>query len=281
MTRLAGSVLKRFVRSYVAGRPALSPWENPVSFHLLAYTSGTLSTTANFDVPALTDDIFVISTATSHYLMDKDVAVLAAWAGSATLQRVRLASATLRQISQPYIRPVNVGVLPATDPNVANWLTNPFKLPMNEDVGVEATSDIAMGNERVTVLLWVTDGLDSLPPGEIIATRFTSTTAATANAWTTLAITLENQFPPGDYYLVMSEHYSTNGIAHRWIVPNQYYRPGGLSFATVGLRTALPFYQYEYGAWGRFKNTTVPRFQVLCNGADATHVGYMYIQRAA
>ena len=249
-----------------------------MSFHLLAYTSGALAVaSAPQDVPALTDDIFVIATATNHFLMDDDVNLIAAWAGSVTLDRARIVLPSYRNLGLPFIRPMQVAVLPATDPNFARWIDNPIKLPANEDVAIEATITAA-GPERGTFLLWVAKQIDSIPPGQIFALRFTSTTAAVANAWTTLAITLDQALPPGDYLLVMSELHSTNGIAHRWIIPNQLYRPGGLSFASTGLRTAKPFYEYEFGAWGRFSNTTLPRLQVLANAADAVHTGYMFVQ---
>jgi len=246
-------------------------------FHLLAYTSGALVTaTPNFDVPALNDDIFVIATATNHFLMDDVVSVLAAFASAVTLDRARIVLPSYRNLGLPFIRPMQVGVLPASDPNVARWLDNPITLGVNEDVAIEATV-AAVGPERGTFLLWVAKQLESIPGGQIFPLRFTSVTAAVANAWTTLQITLDQALPPGRYALVMSEVLSTNGIAHRWIVPNQLYRPGQLSFATTGLRTHKMFFEYELGLWGTFQSTTLPRLQVLCNGADAAHTGYMYV----
>lgn len=246
-------------------------------FHLLAYTSGALAVASNpFDTPALNDDIFVISASTNHFLMDDDVAVIAAWAGSTSLDRARVVIPSFRNLGIPYIRPPNVSILPPTNSNFALWLQNPFNLPRNEDVAIEM-SVTAAGPERGTALLWVAKQVDPLPFGQTFPLRFTSTTAAVANAWTTIQITLEQALPPGRYALCMSELFSTNGIAHRWIVPNQLYRPGALSGASTGIRLPAPFYEYQFGKWGEFENTVLPRLQVLCNAADAVHTGFMHV----
>lgn len=246
-------------------------------FHLLAYTSGVLAVaTPNQDVPALNDDIFVIATSTNHFLMDDDVSLLAAHAASVTLDRARVVLPSYRNLGLPFVRPMQVGLLPPTDPNVSRFLDNPITLRKNEDVAIEATITAA-GPERGNFLLWVAKSLDALPAGQIFPLRFVSVTAAVPNAWTTLAITLDQALPPGDYGLVMSDVFSANGMAHRWIIPNQLYRPGQLSLQTTGQRTHKMWTEYEFGLWGKFSNTTLPRLQVLCNVADAAHTGFMYL----
>ena len=114
-------------------------------FHMSAYASTTLSTTANTDIAAVQDDILAISN--NHFLPQKDYDLVFAYAQSATLNRVRLVSPTNRQVTLPFLRPVNAGATPATDPNVADYRSTPFGIQALEELALEATSDIAMGNE--------------------------------------------------------------------------------------------------------------------------------------
>lgn len=241
-------------------------------FHLSAYFV-SLSTVANTDAPALNDD--VLTRINSHFMLSQQMDLILAAAMSATLNRARLNSPTLRVISPQFILPIEAAVKPATRPSLATWLDNPFTLQPNEEISMEATSDIAMGNENFTGLVWLTSGLEPIPPGDVYNTRFTSVTAAVANTWTSLVITFDQGLPPGLWAMVGSELVSTNAQAHRWIFPGQIWRPGGLSKPAVGSQTHQIFYDRRLGIWGRFTNTTLPTLQVLVNGTDNAHTGWM------
>lgn len=245
-------------------------------FHLSGNTV-LLGTTVDTDVPAITDDILTIQN--NHYILDQPMWLLAAAAMSATLSRAKIASPTMRQVASPWIRPIIAATLPPTNPNM--WLLDqfPFQIQPYEEIQVQATSAIAMGTERFTSLVWLGERPADIPVGNVYPLRWTSTTAAVANAWTTLSVTFADTLPPGIYSMVMSEHFSTNGIAHRWIIPNQRLRPGYLSFATVGLRVPYAVAKGQFGQMGRFRSNALPMPQVLANAADATHEGYLHVVR--
>lgn len=244
-------------------------------FHLAAYTASIANTT-DLDVAALTDDILTIQN--SHFVLNQRMSLLAAFAASATLSRAKLASPSMRQIAPPWIRPINVALLPAANPNV--WILdyNPFQIPPFEELQMQVTSGVAM-TERFTGLIWLADQITPVPTGNVIPLRWTSTTAAVANAWTSLAITFADTLPSGIYAMVMSEAQSTNAIAHRWIISNQLYRPGYLSFAALGSRTPYAMARGQFGNMGVFRSNDLPRVQVLANAADAAHEGYLHVVR--
>lgn len=243
-----------------------------MSWHTAAYTLA-LGTVANTDVPALSDDILTIFN--NHFLTRKAYNLVGAWAGSPTLTRARFDSPTLRFFGNPFIRPVNLGATPIQDPNFMHMFWKPIALPMNEEIAIQATSAVAMGTERFTALILLQPQYEPLPAGNVYWVRATSTTAAVANTWTTLAYTFDTGLPTGQYIMAHSEVFSAAAIAHRWIFDDQIERPGFTSLVAETNRQPNEFYQGRYGVMGRFFNTNVPRLQVLANGTDNAHTIYM------
>lgn len=244
-------------------------------YHLAAYTA-SIGNTADTDVTALADDILTIQN--SHFVLTQPMGLIAAMAMSATLSRAKLASPTMRQVASPFIRPITVAAIPAANPNM--WLVddNPFRLVPYEEIQCQATSGVAM-TERFTALIWLQDVMTPIPSGNMIPLRLTSTTAAVANTWTTVTATFADTIPTGRYAMIESECQSTNAQAHRWIISNQYWRPGMPSMAALGSRLPYSITKGQWGVMGYFNSNDLPRLQVLCNGADAAHEAYLHVVR--
>lgn len=243
-------------------------------FHLAA-NFVSLSTVADTDAPAVTDDILTVQN--GHFVLSQPLQLIAAMAMSATLSRAKIASASMRQIASPFIRPPILGALPPANPNMMLLDQSPFTIPPFEEIQVQATSAIAMGNEPFTALLWLQQNFEPPAQGNIIPLRWTSTTAAVVNAWTSIVITFTDTVPSGWYEMVFSEHRSANAQAHRWIVPNQLWRPGYPSMQALTSRLPYAISKGQWGRMGRFRSNDLPRCQVLCNVADAAHEGYLHV----
>jgi hypothetical protein len=244
-------------------------------FHLLGNTL-LIGAVADTDVPALQDDIIQIQN--SHFILPQNMKLFAAAAMSPTMIRARLVSPTLRQIAAPYIRPVISGALPGGNPNFMGIAQNPMTLRAFEETQILGTANPGT-TERFTSLLWVGDGITPNPIGDIYPLRFSSTTAAVANAWTSATISFLDVVPSGLYAAVQSECTSTNAIAHRWIFSNQQLRPGFISQANTTSRLPYEMTLDYFGLMGQFRSNDLPRLQVLCNAADAAHEGYLYVVR--
>jgi hypothetical protein len=244
--------------------------------HLAAYFEA-IGQTVNTDIDALRDDVLTIQN--THFVLNEPSELVAAYASSATLNRVRLDSPTLRYVANPYVLPITAALLPPDNPAVADYRDNPIRLPQAEELAVQATSDLGAGNENLHILLWLRDRFDPAPPGQIVTTRVTSTTAAVANTWTTLTTTWETSFPAGRYAVVGMEGISTNGIAYRMIFPGQLKRPGSLSKTVVGRRSHEMFRVGGLGRWGDFQSNVLPQFQALNNGTDAAHTFFVQMVR--
>jgi hypothetical protein len=246
-----------------------------MAFHLCAFTE-SIGNLTNEDIAALNDDVLAISN--GHFLPQRDYDVAFAALLGPNMDRGRLVSPTNRQITLPFVRPINVAALPATDPNMADYRDTPFRLAGLEEFALEVSTNAA-GPSRITGLVGIMDRLDPVPAGNVFTMRGTSTTAAVANAWTTIVVTWADILPAGVYAIVGMEVQSTNGQAARLILENWPWRPGGVSVNALGNRTHWMFYKGGLGSWGRFRSTRMPIVQVLANAADAAHEIYLDIVR--
>lgn len=245
-------------------------------FHL-AINTVALGVGTDLDVPALTDD--VLSQQNSHFVLAQPLGLMGVMACSALLDRIKLVSPSMRQLATPYIRPINQATVGITNPNIALWNDHPYALNPFEELAVQATSTIGASTERFTMGSWLQYGINPIPSGGWTALRYTSTNAAVANVWTTLALTFADTIPSGVYAMLLSEHFSTNAQYHRWIVSNQVPRPGYPSFANAASRHPYAIAKGQFGLMGVFRSNDLPRLQVLCNGTDATHTGYLHVTR--
>jgi hypothetical protein len=244
-------------------------------YHTAAYTASTNNAT-DVDLAALSDDILFIQN--GHFVAPGPLKVFAAAALGATLLRAKINTPKMRQITPNYIRPIATSTLPPANPNVATWQDSPLQLNQNEEIQIQ-TTDSTGTTDRVTVVLMLGNVLEQIPQGDIYNLRFTSVTAAVANAWTTIQLVYEIQLPVGIYAVVGGDVISTNGIAYRLIFDQQYWRPGFLMSTANGNRNPYQFMTRDLGLWGRFSTTSLPRCQVLCNAADASFEGYLQIIR--
>lgn len=244
--------------------------------HLLAY-SGSVATTADTQLTGLVDPVITRSQTSGLYILQQRLMLLAALGMSPTANRVKLSSPTLRQVNIPYMRPILAAQRPDERCGLAWFADQPFMLPALEELGPLFTSDVNPGPETAYFLAWIADSIQPIPAGPVITVRATSSSAATAGAWTLMNITLEQSLPNGNYALVGTEHYSTTAIAHRWALFNQVFRPGMISQQTVGAQQDFRLTTRRLGLLGTFNNTTIPQAEVLCTAADASHTFYMQI----
>jgi hypothetical protein len=244
--------------------------------HHVAALNVAVGTTANTAMTAVQDQILAIDSA-NNFLPQYNMNLIAAYAGSATFNRARLTSPRYRQIASPYIEPGNVSLLPPNLPAVLDLRERPLRVPAYSPLGAEITSDIAMGTEQSFVGLWLQTESRPAPQGDTYTLRATGTTTLTARAWTDVPLTFDQSIVEGEYHVVGGCVYSATGIFWRLIIDDQIWRPGGLAFATRGLRGPDFQYQGKLGSWGRFLNTSMPRLQVYANAADTAETLFLQV----
>lgn len=236
-------------------------------FHLAA-NFVALTNAANLDVPALNDDVLQVQN--GHHIPSKDVNLAAVYAGATTLLRTRINSPKVRQISPSFLSSVNAALLPPTDPNIVDMTDSPFVLRGQEEIVFESTGSAAGPNNHY-IISWHQVAFEPAPRGDIYTIRGTSTTAAVASTWTTVAVAWDIQLPAGRYAVIGGTYFATNAVAFSLIFDNQYWRPGGLGGATPDVRPWTKQIKGGLGKWGEFNTVTLPRVRVLNDSTDATH----------
>jgi len=254
---------------YYTNRGLFMPW------HLAAYTALNGSV-ANTDTAALADGIIPITN--NHFIPNTPTNLLWAAVTSATQIRGRLAFPKARQISPKYILPANFGTLFGANPNIMPLMDQPFALNAQEEIALEDTANPG-ATERVTGLIALGDRITPPPAGDVYTARFSSTTTAVANSWTLLTSTYEQNFLAGTYVVTWLQIASTNMLAYRAIFDQQFFRPGFVGANLMTSRLPYAFSTRDLGVWGTFRTVTLPRFEVLCNAADASFEGLIEMIR--
>jgi len=243
-------------------------------FHICAY-SALAAQNVETDLTPVTDTILPIFN--GHFFPQDQPQLLFAAAMATSISRARIQTPTLNQITNPFIRGVMGGLVPTSPAQIANYGNNPLPLKAREEI-ISFGTQTGVGSLRTTVLLGLLFSQNPIAVGNQYTIRGTSTTAAVANVWTTLAITFQNQLPQGNYAVTGLQHQSANGQAARIIFLGGYYRPGSMSLAALTDYGHPLFRMGALGQWGTFRDNIMPNIEVLCNAADAAHEIYLDFQ---
>lgn len=244
--------------------------------HTLAWAA-SLTNNVETDLAPVVDDIFTIQNA--HFQPQKDWQLQWAIFMNVDAARARWVSAALRQVTTPFIRPVEGNLTPGSRPLVADYRSNPLTFKALEEISVLAFQDGA-GAANAAIIAGVSEGpLQSVGGGQIYNLRGTATTAAVANVWTSIAVTWQDNLPAGKYVVVGGEHISATGKGFRLIFEDNTYRPGGVSMSDPENGTHPMFRGGGLGVWGSFNSNRMPNVQVLANTTDAVHEVFLDIMR--
>lgn len=242
-------------------------------YHTLAWTVSLADATLT-DVTPVVDQIFPVINA--HFMPPNDYSIYAGVALGTNLQRVRVTTPKIRQVSPVFIKPLQPTLIGANDPNHFLLDRAPLRVRGQEEIVIEAIQNSG-GAQRVTIVACLGMNLQAIPAGDIYVIRATSTTACVANTWTQITYTLDSQLPQGRYAIVLIEHSSAAGQCIRGIFDNQFHRPGVPSGASVLHRLPYWWYEYSMGVMGYFVTYSLPRLEVLANGTDNAHEIYFHV----
>lgn len=244
--------------------------------HTLAWRLSLADATAT-DVTPVTDGIMTIQN--SHFLPQKNYQLLYAYFGAATPSRARFITPTFRQLSTPWIRPINPAIVPTDEPNMADYTANPLLIRGLEELQLEGMQSSGGAAVVAAVAGIASVPLGPAPAGDIIAMRGTGTTTVTAGAWTNCAITWQDTLPNGQYAVVGLEAIGTTCITARLIFEDQVERPGALGQSLVSGNGPRLFRHGGLGIWGRFTAFRIPSVEFLCNAADTAQEVYLHLIR--
>lgn len=241
-------------------------------YHVVAWTE-SIATGALNDLQPVVDNIIVIQN--NHFLPQKDFGLAFIAVMATDIQRARLISPTFRQFTTPHVRGLIFGLAGMHQPPIADYAAQPLRIRALEEFAIEAEHDAGVAQRVTAVAGWYVGSPTPMPAGDMFTMRGTSTTAATANVWSTLAMTWDDILPNGTYAAVGMHHFSANGQAARMVFEDQVYRPGGVSITDRSQECHYMFRSGYLGEYGRFDSNRMPTIEVLCNGADAAHDVYI------
>jgi hypothetical protein len=242
-------------------------------YHVAAFGSSLAASTLE-QVDAITEQQLTI--ANDRFLLQQDWNLVFAAALGTDLQRARLNQPSMRSVSLPWIRPINDGDDIPTDPGVADYRRNPFRLKGQESLSVDAFQDNASAQWA-----YVIAGLQSVntpaPVGDTFTIRGTGSTTLTADVWNTVPITWDDNLEGGYYAIVGGTAISATGIAFRVALQGQWIRPGGLCVGDVSERSHPMFSNGGLGKWGEFESDALPNIEILASAADTAQEVYLDI----
>lgn len=238
-------------------------------WHTAAFSGSIAAGTAQA-VAAIADGVFKIGSA-NGFVLQEDMMLLGAYAGGTNIDNPALKSPKLNQFNPLVVQPFNTQLANNNGQLHAWWPYRPFTFRNQEEVTAICDNTSATTAQTEAIVADFSNGVDAIPPGEELFVTFTSTTAAVANAWTLLTLTITQTLPEGVYVMIASEHESTTAYYHRWTFWGQFYRPGFPSSTARSNPQAEPVRWLTLGAMGKFSNVTLPNCEVLCSGTDNSH----------
>lgn len=243
-------------------------------WHTVAYAASVTNSLTDTNLAALSETALIIGTQNGFRLLE-NMFLASAWSLPNNGTGFRLTSPKFAQFSKVEVLPVGPGPKETDGLMVASWpYRAPVFRPQEEVVASCDTGGAAAAVE--TLLVSLAKNVDPVPPGEELTVKFSSSTAAVANAWTNLgAPTLAIVLPEGAYALIGSHLKSTNAQGHRYIFSGQFYRPGFPSTTAFTNRIWPGVSDYRQGMAGTFSNITLPQIEVLASGTDSSHTGFM------
>lgn len=251
--------------------------------HLVAYSSD-LPNAANQQLVAVPDGVF--SVRNNRLIVTEPYAVVAAYVGGQHVTRCRWDSATLNQLSDRQIWPLNRTPTPPSPPNVVTNIQFPYDFPQSEEVGLIVHTDgPSMGNANVHTFVWLATSQFTprvAPYREHLTVRATATIqAGSATSWSDLYnLTFSRELVTGVYAVIGASCVIANGLAFRLRFPDQgsvrgkQLRPGGLCGQNAGT-FEWPFQHYGLGEWGRFHTFSPPELQILGQTSAGTAEVYL------
>lgn len=235
------------------------------------------------ELTAQSDQIIAIQN--SHLFPPRDLPLWAVYALGTTVRRQRISTPKTRQIAIPQVSPMEQAALPADNPAVMDLRRMPYFLPREEEIAIEHFQNVGMAQDGWSVLFF---GYENdarqmsptpAPVGDLTVLRATGTTTQTADAWSDITLTYDQQLPVGNYAVVGAQCFAATGIAFRLILDGQYPRPGGLCQLNEGGRPWEGQVMGGLGLWGTFRTVSLPRLQIYSSSADSAQTLWLQVVR--
>ena len=243
-------------------------------FHLVAYKS-TGNTGVDVDSTPIPDGLMTIQNA--HFLPQSDASLLFAYNGGLTQGYARIVTPTFRQITSPFIRPLDNAAHPITLPGIARYDKNPLVLKGLEEISV-ITNNAGVLVAKTLLGLSLTPIMPA-PQGNIFTLRGTGATTQAALGWTQVAVTWSDSLPSGSYVCVGMAAFAATCVGARLTFEGQWERPGCVGTDLVTSNEGEYFHRGNLGVFGNFHSYRMPSVEFLSVSADTAQEIYLDLIR--
>lgn len=244
-----------------------------VAFHLLAFTGNNAASQTNLDTPGVYDGFAPLQN--NHYIYPENARIAFGYGQGTNLARARVNTPFLRQVSLPYLTPIEVAAAVADDPAVVRFGQFGPYIPRLDEIGIDATTD-ASGTARDTVGLWLHDGNYTIPQGINGTTlRGTAAIVSTTLVWGGGVITFDQTLPFGRYSVIGMDVVGANCIFGRLIPAQAGKRPGVLARSALTINPPWDFRRGLMGEFCQFESTSPPSLEIFTIGAGSTQEVYL------
>lgn len=205
----------------------------------------------------------------SHHLPNRDTLLLGAYVLETSAIRTRIETPKLREMYNPYIRPLERAAAVPNRPNYASFLGYELMLRGGEEIVVKASNNLGAATEQCTVILWIGDR--PVPPANapIYTMRTSWSITGVANGFASGNLTFDQTLPSGNYDVVGMAVFGTNLVAGRLILPGYSHRPGVIGGVDAGKFAGDYFRMGNMGVFGSFNNVALPQLEIFTSAAGA------------
>lgn len=239
-------------------------------WHLLAFSGAKTDSTANENIPAVSDAGWSLSNA-NEYLLPQNLEVMFAYALNDTITRARITSQNLRDIGYPEVYPLQVAATPTAPLPVAAFAPNAMpKLKLNDTVGFQCSNGVSTVDEARACIA-VRPSMFPAPPGARTTLYASASVTLVKDQWVSKTLTYDQTPPVGRYSVIGMEAYGTNAVFARLIFPGYTeMRPGVVAGNTIAEYDPRHLNRGGYwGEWGQFYSVNLPQIEVLGDTAGA------------
>lgn len=248
--------------------------------HLVAWQQ-SVDAAALTQINAVQDDI-VTRSGTQRFVVPEEVPFIGwGYAAGPDLTRALIFAPSLgvRRMNAEIFPHNRAGeILTLTQPQI--WRpTVPIGLIPSEEVEAQISEDNAAASQVDVFAALQSAELEAIPSGDIRVNRCLGTTTLVARAWTSVVLTPDQSFEPGDYALIGMLVNSATGVMARAMFQGQAWRPGVpvLPGAEADAKDFDAAMLWPYGGYdmGHFTHREIPQVQIFATAGDTAERVYL------
>jgi len=250
-----------------------------------AFTASIPNTAADQQLLAIADGL--IPTRDNALVVPPDLPrVIATMFYGVNMTVAKLKPASLRRFGDYWVLPVanaiggSGAISPYLDLSDSPISGPPLLLDPQEELPAYAQQSSAGAQQAYAAVIFGETG-SKKHSGKFFTVRATGTATLVANSWSTVTPVMDTGLPAGRYNLVGARVRSAGCLFFRFVIVQQFHRPGGFgfqdasSFEPVGQRLG------GWGVWGNFDHLSIPNVEIISTSADTSETIYMDLEQTS